>query len=190
MFVEIGVLLILFFAVASMANRRAQRQQATEGREKSGHSKPEPSGPFQQFARQLQESMERAAGIEPDETAKTAWAEAPKAKESAAVKAIEQGFRDSIPDTTDAFQERHAHKGSIPETDDAFHKTRDSRPERVKRQDYKEAARTPQTEAHRIIPHMAPNSLVQAMVTREILARPRSAWRPQRESAQGRAPGA
>lgn len=178
---EIGIILIIFLAVASAANRKAQRQQQeNQGERTEGRARP--AGPLQQTMRQLQESMERAVGI-PQPPASAPETKAPKARESVAAQDFDTGFWGSMQATEDSFHDR-VFQGSPQaegELGSAVHKGQKPLPK---------AEGGAAQKAPGIIPRMAPSSLVQAVVTHEILTRPRSAWRPRREAVRGRVRGA
>ncbi|NLO13066.1 MAG: hypothetical protein GX124_02965 [Clostridiales bacterium] len=186
--IEIGVLLVIFFAVASMANRRAQQKQAAETRGKNEQSRPRPAGPFQQAVRQLQESMERAAGIEPGENGKPTQAEAQKVNKNTAAGVSPKEWESGSRRLETPYQEQ-AFRGSLAVAEDALGKSLEGRPGRAERAAPEATGRT-LTKSPRIIPPMTRSSLVQAVVMQEVLNRPRSAWQHHPAIVRERAPRA
>ena len=178
---EIGIILIIFLAVASGANRKAQRQQQeNQGDKNQGRARS--AGPLQQAMRQLQESMERTVGA-PQTPAIAPETKAPKARESLAASDFDPGFWGSMQATEDSFHDRvfQGAPQAEGELSRAVHKGQKPLPKAEDGADH---------ETLGVIPRMTPSSLVQAVVTHEILTRPRSAWRPRREAVRARAPGA
>lgn len=173
----IGIILIIIFAVASILNKRAaQVRQAARKPGPAAGKKQEPKGLFRQAMRQFEEAMEKAAGTEPGKKP------AP-AQNNAAPPAPE----------TEAFDrwEEPDFRGSMAAKETAFDRG-EGRPRAAAPQiQGREPKRLPADEAPGgILPRMQANSLVQAVVTHEILTRPRSAWRPRREHPGKAAPGA
>lgn len=183
---EIGFLLIIFFAVASVVNRRAQQKQAAESQSKKNQSRPVPAGPFQQVVRQLQESIEWAAGIAPDEAAKRVQAESAKAKESETAGSPSRNLGSSSRGLETPFAEQ-AFRGSMAAAEDALRSSEEGRPGRTRRASLAPALK-PSTKAFPVIPPITRSTLIQAVVMQEILARPGSARRPRRENSRMRTP--
>ena len=168
----IGVILIIIFAIASSLNRRAlKNREAAKKQAPAQGQRREVSSPFQQAMRQFQEAVEKAAGIEPakkPEPAKAKQWDEKADKQWESEQAAEPDFRGSISMDFQPFEQR---------------------PELVRPVVRKPATQTkPKGTAAGpsggILPRMAPNSLVQAVVTHEILTRPRTAWQPRREATR------
>lgn len=172
---SIGIILIIILAIASSLNKRAARNREA-AKKQSPAQRQQPQGPFQQAMRQFQEAVEKAAGMEPEKKPEPAKVQqtAEKAAFTEADTWSERGFRGSIIMEEKPFSERMPPVRSV--------KPKVTAP--VKQ------PRAAAVSSKGILPRMAPDSLVQAVVTHEILTRPRSAWQPRRETARKAAPGA
>ncbi len=158
----IGVILIIIFAIASALNKRAMRR-AGQTAGKSGPGKGQKfETPLKKAMRQFQEAVEQAARVE-TEKKPVPVKKAPPAPDKAAEEAMaaEPVFRGSI---------------------ETGEQTPPERPAAVSRPG--EAAPPPAAARQMggILPQLSAGSLVQAVVTHEILTRPRSAWQPRRET--------
>lgn len=164
----IGIVLIILLAIASSINKRIARQRQANQQKPPQTDKPaKPEGAFQQAMRQFQEAMDMATGKQPEK-------KTPEKKSRAFSDIMQVPEHPGEPDF----------RGSMKKTEEAPFETMASH--------WPEAEMTPLGRAEErngvepapqalasgsVLPQLPRNSLVQALVTHEILTRPRSAWR-------------
>lgn len=155
----IGVILLIFFAIASSINKKAMKRMkdAKGGQVKT--DKPAPESPFRKAIRQLQEAADLAMGQEP------AKQPMPPSRPNAARERIAEEERKMEP----------AFRGSVADRSEPaplplFAEEEKPSPRMA-------APQQPSAPAQRL-PLMGASGLVQAVIAQEILNRPRSARWP------------